>query len=117
MKKNYEESMYETENPKIIRVVETYEIDRYEPRINLKKDINYYYSDEYPDHVANKLTACCEDQFYEYFVYDNLIKDMTYDDQAKPEYLITSDYKKARIFCDKMKEKYGVNFDNAQIIY
>ena len=217
MKMNCERSTYEIKNPKVIRVVETYEIDRYEPRIcnsqeecertledikecckiyvpksdyrnlttfeinyddltgktleedreifqkkldetfgkdmyeafilgayihsgttfsvnktgnhvcrfdssqlgfiGLKKDIDDYYSAEHPDHVADMLTAAWEGQFNEYFVYDNLTENMTYDDQAELEHLITSDYKKARAFCDKMKEKYGVIFDNAQVIY
>ena len=85
--------------------------------IGLRKGIDDYYSAEHPDHVANMLTAAWEGQFNEYFVYDNLTQDMTYDDQAEPENLVTADYKEARAFCNKMKEKYGVNFDNAQVTY
>lgn len=85
--------------------------------IGLKKGIDDYYSAEHPDHVADMLTAAWEGQFNEYFVYDNLTEDMTYDDQAEPEHLVTSSYKEARAFYDKMKEKYGVDFDNAQVIY
>lgn len=62
------------------------------------------------------LTAAWEGQFNEYFVYDNLVGDMTYDEQGEPENLITADYDTARTFCDKMKEKYGVDFDNTQVI-
>lgn len=217
MKKNCEKHMYETENPDKVKVVETYEVDRYEPKvyncqeecestieeikecckiyvprgdysnlttfeinyddltgktleedreifqkkldeafgkdmyeafvlgayihsgtafsvnktgnhvcrfdssqlgfIGLRKGVDDYYSAEHPDHVADMLTAAWEGQFNEYFVYDNLVGDMTYDEQGEPENLITADYDTARTFCDKMKEKYGVDFDNTQVIY
>jgi len=78
--------------------------------IGLKKNTEDCYSAEHADKVAEDLTAAWEGEFMEYQVIDNLTDDVE-------TAMVTADYHDATEWCDKAKEKYGVNFDNVEPLY